>query len=46
MPYYKLCIEVPEKVLRKLEEVEQKHSVKREDLLMRALIKVLYEEFK
>jgi hypothetical protein len=32
--------------MRKLEEVEQKYGIKREDLLMRALMKVLFEEFK
>ena len=46
MPYYQVCIQVPEKVLIKLEEVEQKYGLKKEDLLLRALKKVLYEEIK
>jgi len=46
VPYYQLCIQVPEKVVKRLEEVEEKYGVKREDLLTRALMKVLYEEFK
>jgi hypothetical protein len=30
----------------KLEEIERKYGVKKEDLLLRALVKILEEEFK
>jgi hypothetical protein len=30
----------------KLEEIEKKYGVKKEDLLLRALVKILEEEFK
>ena len=46
MPYYQICVQVPQKVLIRLEELEQKYGLKKEDLLLRALTKLLYEEFK
>lgn len=46
MPYYQICVQVPQKVLVRLEELEQKYGLKKEDLLLRALTKLLYEEFK
>jgi hypothetical protein len=46
VPYYQICVQVPEKVLRKLEEVEQKYGIKKEDLIARVLTKILFEEFK
>ena len=45
MPYYSIVVRVPEKVLIKLEEIEKKFGIKKEDLILRALLKVLYEEF-
>jgi hypothetical protein len=33
-------------VLIRLEELEKKYGLKKEDLLLRALTKLLYEEFK
>jgi len=46
VPYYQICVQVPQKVLVRLEELEQKYGLKKEDLLLRALTKLLYEEFK
>ena len=46
MPYYQICVQVPQKVLIRLEELEQKYGLKKEDLLLRALTNLLYEEFK
>jgi len=46
VPYYQICVQVPQKVLIRLEELEQKYGLKKEDLLLRALTKLLYEEFK
>jgi hypothetical protein len=46
MPYYDVCIKVPEKVLRKMEEIEIKYGIRKEDILLRALYKVLNEEFR
>lgn len=41
---YKLEIVVPEKIWRKLDEIEKKKGVTKEDLLMRTIVKVI-EEF-
>jgi hypothetical protein len=46
MVYYDICIKVPEKVLRKMEEIEIKYGIKKEDILLRALYKVLQEDFR
>jgi len=46
MPYYQVCVQVPQKVILRLEEIEQKYGVRKEDILLRALNKVIYEEFK
>jgi len=46
MPFYQICIQIPEKTMIKLEEIEKKYGVKKEDLLLRALVKILEEEFK
>lgn len=44
--YYQICIQVPEKVKKRLEEVELKYGIKAEDLLTKALLWVIYEEIK
>jgi len=44
MPYYRLCINIPQKVLQKLEEIERKGIMKKEDLVLRAIIKILEQE--
>jgi len=46
MPYYQICVQVPQRVIERLEYLEKKYGVKKEDLLLRALNKVIYEEFK
>jgi hypothetical protein len=45
VPYYQLVLSLPQKVFIKLEEVERKYGIKKEDIVMRALTKVLYEEY-
>ena len=45
MPYYQIVLNVPQKLLAKLEEIEQKYAVKKEDLILRAIVKLISEEF-
>jgi hypothetical protein len=41
---YQICLQVPQKLLIKLEEVEQKVGIKKEDLIIRTLVKIIHEE--
>jgi hypothetical protein len=41
---YQICLQVPQKLLIKLEEVEQKMGIKKEDLIIRTIVKIINEE--
>jgi hypothetical protein len=41
---YQICLQVPQKLLIKLEEVEQKTGIRKEDLIIRTLVKIIAEE--
>jgi len=44
-PIRELRIMVPRKVYEKLEELEKRLNVRKEDIILRALVKVIEEEF-
>jgi sulfur transfer complex TusBCD TusB component (DsrH family) len=41
-----ICVQVPEKVVIKLQELEDKYGIRKEDLIARAITKLIYEEVK
>jgi len=41
---YQICLQVPQKLLIKLEEVEQKTGIRKEDLIIRTIVKIIAEE--
>ena len=44
MPYYKITLNVPQRLLQKLEEIERKYGVKKEDIVLRAVVKLIEQE--
>lgn len=42
---YEICLRVPQKVLIKLDELEAKYGLKKEDIILRAILKVITEDF-
>lgn len=41
---YQICLQVPQKLLIKLEEIEQKSGIRKEDLIIRTLVKIIEGE--
>jgi len=46
MPSRPLCIQLPQRVLERLDYLEQKYGMRKEDIVVRVLVKVLDEDFK